>query len=211
MPSWKSPIPTALNYSQRRVGDSLSMAQELATQQRTKFPKGYWIRPGKWVDGPASTISKDRLYLWMWDIPERVTLDQICGYVTTAAAIGSLKVNIWAAEPSTNRPYGDPISTEGSISLTGAGIRYDTTIYWTLDPGVYWVGTRTHGVSGSPAMAVGQPVDEHNAFASIGEAWYGTLPSNARFYNTSSTPNLTGVSLDGIATLLVPAIMFRVA
>jgi len=129
--------------------NSAQVAQLVGEIQHAGYPSGKytWMCDGT-VVGTTNLQTADLIYFYPFTVKRRVAcagLFQIC---LTGGAGSAVKSAIWRNDPVLARPTGLPIMGQNAgYDTTGTGNKIATFTAVTMDPDVYWCGSKFTGTA----------------------------------------------------------------
>lgn len=166
----------------------------------------------------GAAIGGNALKLHPIVIKERTTLAELAVRVTTAESAKSFQLAIYATDPATKFPTGNPLGVTGSMSAgtTGAMTSAFTGGNITLNPGMYWMALNTDSTT-----AIFQAFGSNSTFiaallggVTASQVASGTATSIASLSYTQTFgawPDLTGQAFSRGNSSAYAGIFFKVA
>lgn len=152
---------------------------------------GAYYGPGSGVTSTAATVANRLSAMPLW-VPEAFTAVSIECEVTALAAGGTIRLGIYAAAPTTDKP-GALVLDAGTVTTDASGVKA-LTISQALEPGLYWLTAVPQG--GAPTVRTVQghlPPVAVAAFAANAASGYvadniaGALPDQMPGLSTTTT------------------------
>lgn len=184
------------------------------------YVSGRWYLPlysnGNGTGGPPGATT---LRMLPFTIRSRVTISDLASHIPGGSAGGLFQAGIYASDPATKKPIGDPVAKTASLSTTTA-----TTVSGpivggnvTLQPGLHWMGVLVdNGTAVFRSVGVNSDVRFNVLHGSTTLANAASTGGFALTFNTATTygtwPTLTsGSSFTESASNFHAFVMFRVA
>lgn len=162
--------------------------------------------------GTGAAVSNTTLRLSVLTLKERVTITELGARISAVSAGGNMMLGIYAANPATGLPTGNPlasvvgVSTGTSGAVTGAlagPVTLEADVYFTAIECDNTVATFTVMTGASPL---------YTYFGNSTLANMTNVTSVLQVTNTYGTfPNLTSATITSNSTGNVPPLLFKVA
>lgn len=178
---------------------------------------------GKWrmasmdqADSTGQAPGANSIRLYPFYIHRTLTIDRLGAVVSTLFAGGNIQAAIYASDPTTLEPTGNPLVAGGSMSTAATG-NVEATVSATLPPGLYWAATNcdnatsAFSANGSTSTWLARAIGS----ATQSECWStggGTLSGYTFAHTFGTWPDLTGQTFVKLTTSQrIPLISFRPA
>lgn len=171
----------------------------------------YWAERSAVTAGTVLGTNQIRLNCFM--LHRTITISDLFARVTTVSAGGNFQLAIYAANPSTALPTGNPIAATANISTAALGAISGDIIGAdvALTPGIYWLGVNADN---SVAVLQGNSAGPMDG-ALIGSATLANMAGLILIRFIAQTfgtwPDLTSASLTENASVPGVAIGFKVS
>lgn len=141
---------------------------------------------GGTISVTAAIPGADTLYLYPWTLKQRVTVTSLFVRCIGAGAGSSVKAALWA-NGSGGRPVGTPLlGSDTPLDTSTSGIKSTAIASVTLNPGIYWLGSKASGTMPTLVSIQGTQLQ---LSATLGAASPGVA------LNTASTNQVTAISV----------------
>jgi hypothetical protein len=181
------------------------------------YLSGFWYLPPYFSNVSSGTApGSGSIRLYPAYIRKTITISALGLRVITASAGGNVQAAIYANDPATNRPTGNPLASTASMS-TASAASVSATASVTLSPGLYWFATNCDNAT---AAFTGATTTVAQGSWLIGSATQanclgngsGTLSGLSFTQAFGTWPDLTAGSFTELTgSTAVPLIQFKIA
>jgi hypothetical protein len=173
---------------------------------------GNWYMPTIGVGGGAAP-GAGSIRLYPGYIKQLVTINSLGFRISTGSAGGNVQAAIYANNPATGRPIGNPLASTASMSTTSTG-SVNATVSIQLQPGLYWWASNCD--NGTAVFVSASGAFSPLSFMIGNSAQAVDLTAVAGFVGTSVTqtfgtwPDLTSASFSDFTSNSAPIVQFKV-
>lgn len=120
-------------------------------QANLMWASGYWTVAG--IDTGTTTPNDQDLKAVPIYVNQRITIDRLGIYVTTAASAGGVaRAGIYSVNATTGLPGALYLNGGSNVATTNTGEVVTWTVSTTLEVGIYWLACLFHGAPSTKAI-----------------------------------------------------------
>lgn len=183
------------------------------------YVAGKWYKSILGVTAANSgVVTASQMRFLPFQIKQRITISDLGCVINTASAGNNIQLAIYANDPATGRPTGNPVANTGSISTTSTGF-VSAAISGgnkTLEPGWYWLS-----INSDNTVALVQTVSGTTVLggALIGSATTSIIGAAANVSGFAllvtqtfgTWPDVTSATFTETTTQNAPILIYKVA
>lgn len=137
----------------RSVAVAAAVWQLMEVSDHPGYIAGNWYTPyGVAIDAGGANPGANSIRLFPAYIKERITISSLGVRVLTLSAGGNVQAAIYANNPATGRPIGNPLASTSSMS-TAAVASVNAAVSVQVEPGLYWFATCMDNATAALAVA----------------------------------------------------------
>lgn len=217
--SWLNTITDISWVCQDASTDAAIWARQSRFRRRNFRSGFYYAALAGCTAGASASGGNVSISMIPFEIEETITISELGGFVTTAAASGNFMLAIYANNYAIGRPTGTPLASVVNLSTAAATVVSKAlAANVTLQPGIYWIASQ---IDNATALLQSIATANLHATAWIGSATLTHMGGAAtaavlelRVTNTYANgfPDMSSATIiESVGTYMAASINFKVA
>lgn len=186
------------------------------------YRQNYWYLPsGRWFPNPSGNpLTSNRMHAWCGVIKQDITIAALVAHVSTLSGGGNFQLAVYANDPATNRPTGNPLCATASMTTSSVTTLSGSAVSSALKAGAYWFCTNQD--NSTSAFSSWSTTNDPGMAQLVGASTIGQLMTTGAGYNLNAIyltqtfgtwPDVTGSAASWVETTgahVAPLIGFQI-